>query len=251
MSNQEKKDIGEIIGKNVKLFRNKKGVTQGEIQREINCSDTYVSKLENGKMVPSIEKLIKICNSVDASMNDVFEYSKDSVKWKEEEQYEFLRRYPPHVIFETLKIMIPMKEAYISYQKEKKAKSEVGNMEVAEEINYCTIGKKIEEQRIRTGKSLKKISNDVGIDERTFRKIEKNQAIVSPYVYMQIGEEIHMSLDRMFSDAINNKDVIIQEYIEEMFGDIGERDKMIFKEIFQVTCTILMAHEDDVKADVK
>ena len=124
-------------------------------------------------------------------------------------------------------------------------------MEVAEEINYCTIGKKIEEQRMRTGKSLKKISSDIGIDERTFRKIEKSQAIVSPYVYMQIGEEINMSLDRMFADAINNKDVIIQEYVEEMFGDIDERDKMIFKEIFQVTCTILMAHEGENKADVK
>ncbi len=61
-------NIGEVI----KTYRAQRGLSQGDIERRTGLLRCYLSRVENGHTVPSLETLAKIAEAMDISLADFF-----------------------------------------------------------------------------------------------------------------------------------------------------------------------------------
>src|ERR1700754_4788938 len=60
------------IGTTIRAFRLQKGMSQGDIERRTGLLRCYLSRVENGHTVPSLETLAKIAEAMDISLADFF-----------------------------------------------------------------------------------------------------------------------------------------------------------------------------------
>lgn len=63
-----KVNIGEVI----RSYRNERGLSQGDIERRTGLLRCYLSRVENGHTVPSLETLAKIAEAMDITLADFF-----------------------------------------------------------------------------------------------------------------------------------------------------------------------------------
>ena len=61
-------NIGEVI----KTYRSQRGLSQGDIERRTGLLRCYLSRVENGHTVPSIETLEKLARALDIPMYQLF-----------------------------------------------------------------------------------------------------------------------------------------------------------------------------------
>ena len=61
-------NIGEVI----RAYRGDRGLSQGDIERRTGLLRCYLSRVENGHTVPSLETLAKIAEAMDISLADFF-----------------------------------------------------------------------------------------------------------------------------------------------------------------------------------
>src|SRR5437899_6607790 len=61
-------NIGEVI----KTYRSQRGLSQGDIERRTGLLRCYLSRVENGHTVPSLETLAKIAEAMDISLAEFF-----------------------------------------------------------------------------------------------------------------------------------------------------------------------------------
>jgi transcriptional regulator with XRE-family HTH domain len=60
--------IGEVI----RTYRGQRGLSQGDIERRTGLLRCYLSRVENGHTVPSLETLAKIAEAMEISLADFF-----------------------------------------------------------------------------------------------------------------------------------------------------------------------------------
>ncbi len=63
-----KVNIGDVI----RSYRGERGLSQGDIERRTGLLRCYLSRVENGHTVPSLETLAKIAEALDISLADFF-----------------------------------------------------------------------------------------------------------------------------------------------------------------------------------
>jgi transcriptional regulator with XRE-family HTH domain len=63
-----KVNIGEVI----RNYRSDRGLSQGDIERRTGLLRCYLSRVENGHTVPSLETLAKIAEAMEVSLADFF-----------------------------------------------------------------------------------------------------------------------------------------------------------------------------------
>ena len=63
-----KVNIGEVI----RSYRGARGLSQGDIERRTGLLRCYLSRVENGHTVPSLETLAKIAEAMDMALADFF-----------------------------------------------------------------------------------------------------------------------------------------------------------------------------------
>jgi transcriptional regulator with XRE-family HTH domain len=63
-----KVNIGEVI----RSYRSDRGLSQGDIERRTGLLRCYLSRVENGHTVPSLETLAKIAEAMEISLADFF-----------------------------------------------------------------------------------------------------------------------------------------------------------------------------------
>jgi transcriptional regulator with XRE-family HTH domain len=63
-----KVNIGEVI----RSYRSERGLSQGDIERRTGLLRCYLSRVENGHTVPSLETLAKIAEAMEISLADFF-----------------------------------------------------------------------------------------------------------------------------------------------------------------------------------
>ncbi|HKV49124.1 MAG TPA: helix-turn-helix transcriptional regulator [Candidatus Acidoferrales bacterium] len=63
-----KVNIGEVI----KSYRGDRGLSQGDIERRTGLLRCYLSRVENGHTVPSLETLAKIAEAMEINLADFF-----------------------------------------------------------------------------------------------------------------------------------------------------------------------------------
>jgi len=61
-------NIGEVI----RTYRGQRSLSQGDIERRTGLLRCYLSRVENGHTVPSLETLAKIAEAMDISLADFF-----------------------------------------------------------------------------------------------------------------------------------------------------------------------------------
>ncbi len=65
-------DAKQKIGARIKDIRNRKGFTQEELAEKIDINSKYLSSIERGKENPTLNTLIKLSESLDVNLNDIF-----------------------------------------------------------------------------------------------------------------------------------------------------------------------------------
>ena len=91
------------IGTTIRDFRLQRGMSQGDIEKRTGLLRCYLSRVENGHTVPSLETLQKIASALDLPLSQFF--AEDSVKEVpgmslNEDEIRFLtqvRRYSAHL----------------------------------------------------------------------------------------------------------------------------------------------------------
>jgi transcriptional regulator with XRE-family HTH domain len=90
------------IGETIRALRLQKGMSQGDIEKRTGLLRCYLSRVENGHTVPSLETLAKIANSLEIPLGQFFAENSDgngngkALPQLSEEQVRFLsqiRRY--------------------------------------------------------------------------------------------------------------------------------------------------------------
>lgn len=62
-----------ILALRIKKLRNKRNMTQEHLAEIVDLSTVYISYMERGIRVPSLEKLIEICNVLDCTMDELLD----------------------------------------------------------------------------------------------------------------------------------------------------------------------------------
>ena len=65
-------DVKQMIGIRIKDIRNKREFTQEELAEKIDINPKYLSSIERGKENPTLNTLIKLSESLDVNLNDIF-----------------------------------------------------------------------------------------------------------------------------------------------------------------------------------
>ena len=60
------------IGKKLQSIRRTYGYTQEKMAEKIECSTRYIGDIEQDRSKPSYEVLVKICNTFNISMDEIF-----------------------------------------------------------------------------------------------------------------------------------------------------------------------------------
>ena len=59
------------LGKNLKIIRTAKGITQGDISRKLGFGRGYVSNIENGKTNPTLSTIAKLAKAIGVSVDEL------------------------------------------------------------------------------------------------------------------------------------------------------------------------------------
>lgn len=68
----DKKDILEKFGANVKKIRSEKGLTMLDVEVATGISEGSISKIENGKKNPALTTIIKLAKGLSVPPSEVF-----------------------------------------------------------------------------------------------------------------------------------------------------------------------------------
>lgn len=60
------------IGKKIKSIRKSNGYTQERLAEKLECATRYIGDIEQDKSRPSYEILVRICNTFNISMDEIF-----------------------------------------------------------------------------------------------------------------------------------------------------------------------------------
>jgi transcriptional regulator with XRE-family HTH domain len=107
--------ISMNIGTTIRGYRLQKGMSQGDIEKKTGLLRCYLSRVENGHTVPSLETLQKIARALDLQLSEFFA---EEVVGKEmsglnlnEEEIRFLtqvQRYSAHLSESDRRLLLAM-----------------------------------------------------------------------------------------------------------------------------------------------
>ncbi len=69
-------EISKIVGNNLKMARKIKGLTQKQLAKEMNKYQSDYSEYESGKIQLDYEKIVFLCERLDITPNDLFDFNK-------------------------------------------------------------------------------------------------------------------------------------------------------------------------------
>lgn len=65
------KKLAETIAKNIKKYREAKGISKNKMAEEANINRFSLIKYERGEMIPTINALIKIANYLEITVDEL------------------------------------------------------------------------------------------------------------------------------------------------------------------------------------
>lgn len=70
-------DVYIKLGKNIKKYRNKKGLTQQKLADIVDMGINFIGKIEVGFSKPSLDIVIKIAKALDVKLCDLFDFDNE------------------------------------------------------------------------------------------------------------------------------------------------------------------------------
>ena len=64
--------VPKILGRKIKLYRKRVGITQEELADKVNLTSTYIGFIEQGRYSPSLKTAQKIAKVLKISLSDLF-----------------------------------------------------------------------------------------------------------------------------------------------------------------------------------
>ncbi len=61
----------QALGRRLARIRRERGLTQEKLAERANLANNYISNIENGRSIPSLETVVKLCEALDATPNDL------------------------------------------------------------------------------------------------------------------------------------------------------------------------------------
>lgn len=68
-------DTKELIGARIKSLRQSLSLTQEQLSEKMDISPKYLSSIERGKENPTLNKLIKLADSLEIEIQEVFNFT--------------------------------------------------------------------------------------------------------------------------------------------------------------------------------
>jgi transcriptional regulator with XRE-family HTH domain len=103
------------IGETIRSFRLQKGMSQGDIEKRTGLLRCYLSRVENGHTIPSLDTLAKIASAMDTPLGQFFATSPAdtarAASQMNEEEVRFLsqiRRYSSNLNDSDRKLVLAM-----------------------------------------------------------------------------------------------------------------------------------------------
>ena len=59
------------LGRRLAQIRKDRGLTQEKLAERANLANNYISNIENGRSIPSLETVVKLCQALEATPNDL------------------------------------------------------------------------------------------------------------------------------------------------------------------------------------
>jgi transcriptional regulator with XRE-family HTH domain len=115
------KSISNNIGTTIRDYRLQRGMSQGDIEKRTGLLRCYLSRVENGHTVPSLETLQKIAGALDLQLSQFF--AEDQVGKEvstlnlSEEEIRFLtqvQRYSAHLSESDRRLLLAMVRKFAS-----------------------------------------------------------------------------------------------------------------------------------------
>ncbi len=84
------------VGATIKNVRQQRGLSQGDLEKRTGLMRCYISRVENGHTVPSIETLSRIAQALELQLTDLLPDGSPPPNELSEQQFlEEIRRYLP------------------------------------------------------------------------------------------------------------------------------------------------------------
>ncbi len=84
------------VGNVIKSFRQKRGLSQGDLEKRTGLMRCYISRVENGHTVPSIETLSRIAQALETQLTELLPDGAAATAEVSEQQFlEEMRRCLP------------------------------------------------------------------------------------------------------------------------------------------------------------
>jgi transcriptional regulator with XRE-family HTH domain len=104
------------IGETIRSFRLQKGMSQGDIEKRTGLLRCYLSRVENGHTIPSLDTLAKIASAMDIPLGQFFannsgDMAARATSQMNEEEVRFLsqiRRYSSNLNDSDRKLVLAM-----------------------------------------------------------------------------------------------------------------------------------------------
>lgn len=62
----------EVLANNIIKYRKKKGLTREELSLSLGFDNSYISKLEKGKLNITLDRIVAIANCLGVKLSDLF-----------------------------------------------------------------------------------------------------------------------------------------------------------------------------------
>ena len=64
-----------ILGKNIKKFRQLRGLRQSDLAELCDCSDSHIGQIENARGIPSLNTVVRISNALKVTVDQLLKES--------------------------------------------------------------------------------------------------------------------------------------------------------------------------------
>jgi len=100
----------KLFGARIKSLRESKGWTQEYLAEKMNISPNYLSSIERGKENPTFDMLMKLSDSLEVEMWELFEFGHEVSR---KELKEMLNRFVKETDEEKLKLAVKVMRALV------------------------------------------------------------------------------------------------------------------------------------------
>lgn len=110
-------------------------------------------------------------------------------------------------------------------------------------MNYCSLGKRIREERLKLGLTQEKLSEEIGVTDAYIGKIERGERSLSLETLVRIANKLGVTVDYLLEDSVNVEDKGLSNELIQVFHNRSCDEKRMALDIIK----LMFNHIDKLK----